>query len=211
MKFNLTRADFDRERDILQEAKHENVVDLLYSYTYEGEYSLLFKLEPMDLNDFFQQEQRYKDFESNTTFYTAIHGLASALEYFHNHRLRDDEQNLTITGYHRDIRPHNILVRHNTFVLADFGLAKIDDGNKSKSSSTSSYHGGGGDYVAPECLMKGKRIGQAADIWSFGALIVDIASYMEQGPEGKRTAQDVRSRTGKDPNSRTTQFFSIGQ
>ena len=112
-------------------------------------------------------------FKSNTTFYTALYGLASALEYVHMRRLGGDEETPTIIGYHRDIRPHNILVRNNTFVLADFGLAKMNEDDRSFSSS---YKGGGGDYIAPECLMDPVHVGRAADVWSLGGTMVDIVS-----------------------------------
>lgn len=132
--------------------------------------------------------------------------MASAIEYIHSCDIGGGDENKTIIGYHHDIRPHNILVRHDTFVLADFGLAKMEESD----SSSSSYKGGGGDYIAPERLVRGARIRCAADIWSFGGVIVDIASYIEGGPEARSAAQDRREANGPYPGVTTCYFFSDG-
>jgi len=73
---------------------------------------------------------------------------------------------------------------------------------------SSSFKGGGGDYMAPECLNKDIHVGRAADIWSLGGMMVDIASYMEGGPQGRTAAQDRREADGPYPGIRTTLFFS---
>ena len=158
----------------------------------------------MDLNDFLKCEERHKDFRSNTTFFTALYGLTSAIEFVHNCELVDDAGNITITGYHHDIRPNNILVRSNTFLLADFGLSKMDDEDK-LSTSLKAF---GGDYIAPECLAKKPRLGRPADIWSLGGIMVDIAAYIENGPRGRIEAQDKRMEIGPYAGLTTAHFFS---
>ena len=129
--------------------------------------------------------------------------MASAIEYLHGGDIGGEDENKTIIGYHHDIRPHNILVRRDTFVLADFGLAKMEESD----SSSSSYRGGGGDYIAPERLVRGARIRCAADIWSFGGVIVDIASYIEGGPDARIAAQDRRECIGPYAGVTTCYFF----
>ncbi len=136
-----------------------------------------------------------------------MYGLASAVEYIHSCDIGGEDDNKTIIGYHHDIRPHNILVRRDTFVLADFGLAKMEE----RDSSSSSYKGGGGDYIAPECLVKGAHIRCAADIWSFGGVMVDIASYIEGGPEARSAAQDRREADGPYPGLTSCYFFFDGE
>ena len=164
----------------------------------------------MDLNVFLKLEERYKDFHLNTTFYTAFYGLASALEYVHNCDLGEGEENLTMTGYHHDIRPHNILVRFDTFLLTDFGLAKMNGKDK---ESASIFKAGGGDYLAPECMdeeFNHQAVGRAADIWSLGGMMVDIASYMELGPRGRSDAEKARLEVGPYPEMTNTWFFANG-
>lgn len=125
----------------------------------------------------------------------------------HSCDIGGEDDNKTIIGYHHDIRPHNILVRRDTFVLADFGLAKMDESD----SSLSSYKGGGGDYIAPECLVKGAHIRCAADIWSFGGVMVDIASYIKGGPVARSAAQDRREAEGPYPGMKSCYFFFKGE
>ncbi|KAL8822202.1 MAG: hypothetical protein Q9191_007058, partial [Dirinaria sp. TL-2023a] len=205
IRFNENIEGFARERsclEILQQLKHPNIVELLCSYTYKGEHSLIFPCEDMDLDDFFKKG-RYRDFQSNPTFYLAVYGLISAVEYLHNFQSDVREDFSTMIGSHHDIRPHNILVRSNTFILADFGLAKMSEEGK----SSTSMKGGGGEYMAPECI-KGGKIGRAADIWSLGGVFLDIAAYIEDGPEGRIRAQDKREGGGPYVDATTTHFFS---
>ena len=135
-----------------------------------------------------------------------MYGLASAIEYIHSGDISGEDENKTLIGYHNDIRPHNILVRRDTFVLADFGLAKMEESD----SSSSSYKGGGGDYIAPERLVRGALIRCAADIWSFGGVMVDIASYIEGGPEARSAAQARREAIGPYAGVTTCYFFLDG-
>ena len=160
----------------------------------------------MDLNDLFKMDERYQDFQSNHTFFLAIYGLVSAVEYLHSFRSDGKEDFSTLVGYHHDIRPHNILVRSDTFVLADFGLANLNEEGRSSTSKK----GGAGEYMAPECL-KGGRIGRAADIWSLGGVFLDIAAYIEEGPKGRTKAQDEREGGGPYVDAVTTHFFTNGE
>jgi serine/threonine protein kinase len=51
-------------------------------------------------------------------------------------------------GCHQDLKPGNILVDGDTFLLADFGLSRFKE---SIEGSYTSYKSVGGYYVAPEC------------------------------------------------------------
>eukprot|EP01063_Lacrimia_lanifica_P029016 TRINITY_DN4351_c1_g4_i1.p1 TRINITY_DN4351_c1_g4~~TRINITY_DN4351_c1_g4_i1.p1 ORF type:complete len:430 (+),score=112.61 TRINITY_DN4351_c1_g4_i1:102-1292(+) len=72
---------------------------------------------------------------------------------------------------HRDIKPHNLLITSEGRVkVADFGCCKeICD----TSSSTHSMVGTP-RYMAPEAVQGG--VSPAADVWSLGATIVELAS-----------------------------------
>ena len=184
---------------------------MLCSYTYNQEHSLLFELEDIDLSKFLKLDHRYKDFKSNTTFFTAFYGLASALETIHNCSLGDDENPFTVVGYHHDIRPQNILVRANDFVLTDFGLAKMSEGD---TSSGTPYKAGFGEYAAPECMDEDfvhQQVGRGIDIWSLGAMMVDIASFIEAGAEGKSESVRMRREEGPSPLKSNTRFHAHGR
>ena len=208
IRFQGNDKGFKREKnclELLQELKHPNIIELLCSYTsYRGDHNFVFPCEDMDLNDFFKLPDKYKDFASPYVFYLAMYGLILAVEEVHQSFKGDNENFLVRIGCHHDIRPHNILVRSNTFLLADFGLARMSDVGQ----SSTSVKGGGGEYMAPECTVKGAHIGRKADIWSLGGVFLDIAAYMQGGPQGRTDAQNDREGDGPWQDASTTHFFS---
>jgi serine/threonine protein kinase len=192
-----TKTKFHREIKsllLLQRIKHPNIVELLCAYTYNSEHSLLFPCLDMDLSHFLSRHERYGMFTADVTFYQALQGLASALHNVHNLKLShaDHEIDIVCVGYHHDIRPANILVTERTFKLADFGLSKmktIDVGSQTE------WKVGGGDYTAPECMKEdfiGQRVGRAIDVWAFGCLLVEVATYMVGGADLVESARQDR-------------------
>jgi serine/threonine protein kinase len=169
--------------------KHENIVELLCSYSVSAHdtetHFLIFREEPMDLNRFFRFPKPPGQFSNPETYYFALQDLASALHSIHEFKLDQTKYsaNYTRTGSHRDLRPHNILVRANTMLIADFGLADFKDPNEGKGSQTL-WKAGRGDYIAPECYEDSfdrRIVGRSLDIWAFGCMIVDIVTYMTGG------------------------------
>ena len=171
---------------LLNQLNHPNIVPLLASYTYKEEHNFLFPAYEMDLESFFKREQRFKNFSWDFTFYSALRGLAAALCSTHKLHLVEREHGLDLDaiGYHHDLRPVNILISQETFILADFGLGKF----KSKdSSSQTQWKVGNGDYLAPECMderFAHQKVGRAIDVWAFGCLVIEMVTYIERGAEG---------------------------
>jgi serine/threonine protein kinase len=180
---------------ILRRLRHPNIVELLFSFTYLGEYNLIFPRFPLDLAQFLKLEEPFGEFVRQQTFCDALQGLASALDSIHNVKLtlEDHEVNLHRIGYHHDLRPANVLVSHNTFLLADFGLARIKD---MQTGSKTNFKETKGDYFAPECQNRdfvNQVVGRPIDIWAFGCMIIDIVTYMKRGTKGVQQARDGRS------------------
>ena len=79
-------------------------------------------------------------------------------------------------GYHRDIKPDNILLAHDAesgerlFKLSDFGLGRTPHNNST--AMTNSPCGTTG-YIAPEVLL-GHGYSPAADIYSLGVTIIEL-------------------------------------
>jgi serine/threonine protein kinase len=99
-------------------------------------------------------------------------------------------------GCHFDIQPQNILVDKERFILADFGISKLDeDWTETRFRSTSS------DYNAPECetIMEDQAVenmvGQSSDIWSFGCTIAETLTFMIHGPRGVVEFEERRKKT----------------
>lgn len=179
---------------ILRMLKSANIVELLCSFTYMDHCCLVFPLLPMNLSEFLKREERFGDFVHDLTFYHALQGLSSALDAVHNVKLspHNHDAELHRIGYHHDIRPANILVSQHTFLLADFGLARIKDVEE---NSKTYFKETKGDYFAPECQgidFTNQFVGRPIDIWALGCMIVDITTYLKCGPIGLREAIERR-------------------
>ena len=217
-KTEAAQKNYDREKEcleLLRLLRHPNILELLASYTYRSEYNFLFPRIDMDLEQFLVLEDRFGDFRHNLTYITAMEGLSSALESIHNLHLyphpcpTDYNVEISRIGYHHDLRPRNILVTFNTFLLADFGLSSFKVAN---ANSRTKWRENMGDYIAPECMDQGfepQEVGRSIDIWAFGGIIVDVAWYREQGPDGVRKARSARQGP-EDRNKWDNQCFFLG-
>ncbi|KAF7527346.1 hypothetical protein G7054_g10484 [Neopestalotiopsis clavispora] len=139
----------------------------------------------------------------------SLAGLASALAKTHNLNLNDIEHNIDLKaiGYHHDIRPPNILVAADTFVLADFGLGKV---KPEDAPSYTPYKPISGDYVAPECTDMDENsniVNRAIDVWAFGCLMFEVATYMLRGVDGIKEFRTKRTTPGRLPQWDDSGFY----
>ena len=185
---------------LLNQLKHPNIVPLLASYTYGGEHHFLFPAFDMDLESFLQSHAPHGRFESSVTFYSALAGLASALCSTHTLHLEAEKHGIDYSaiGYHHDLRPANVLVSSEAFVLADFGLGRFRSASKEVVSKTP-WKVGVGDYLAPECTDENfahQEVGRGIDVWAFGCLLAEVITYMEAGASGLEEFRESRISQG---------------
>lgn len=194
--------EFEREDKclrLLNGLRHPNIVPFLGSYTHKKEYHFLFPYIQTDLGKFLASEGRHGEFQWDFTFYAALAGLASALAKTHRLVLDEEEHGIQFQaiGYHHDIRPPNVLVSHDNFILADFGLGRLKDG---ETLSLTPYKPIGGDYIAPECTdmeENAQIVNRAIDVWAFGCLILEVVTYLLKGASGIKEFRGTRLTPGR--------------
>lgn len=204
--------NFEREDKclrLLNRLKHPNIIPFWGSYTYREEQNFLFPYISMDLSNFLKAKERHGEFRWDFTFYSALTGLASALSNTHRLFLKESEHDVDFEGigYHHDLRPPNVLVCEDTFILADFGLGSLKD---SAALSHTPYKIISGDYIAPECTdmeENPQTVNRSIDVWAFGCLILEVITYMVKGTEGIEEFRKKRLTKGRFPQFKDAGFY----
>lgn len=194
--------EFEREDKclrLLNGLRHPNIVPFLGSYTHKKEYYFLFPYIQTDLGKFLTSECRQGEFRWDFTFYAALAGLASALAKTHRLVLDEEKHGIQVEaiGYHHDLRPPNVLVSHDSFILADFGLGSLKD---AEALSLTPYKPISGDYIAPECTdmdENSQTVNRAIDVWAFGCLILEVVTYLLKGQDGIKEFRGKRLTPGR--------------
>lgn len=81
---------------------------------------------------------------------------------------------------HRDIKPENVILRPNPHgwhaVIFDFNLSRVK--GKGKTSSLTTMHAAIGTvpYMSPEQLLDARRVTEASDVYSVGAILYRAVS-----------------------------------
>lgn len=202
LKAGSSSDEFKREDTclrLLNGLRHPNIVPFLGSYTHKKDYYFLFPYIHTDLGKFLTSECRQGEFQWDFTFYAALSGLASALAKTHRLVLDEEEHGIQVEaiGYHHDLRPPNVLVSHDSFILADFGLGSLKD---AKALSLTPYKPISGDYIAPECTdmeENSQTVNRAIDVWAFGCLILEVVTYLLKGPRGIKDFRGKRLTPGR--------------
>lgn len=122
----------------------------------------------------------------------ALVALSSAVEHVHDFSERKIE--LELIGCHHDLRPRNILVSGTSFILADFGLSTF---KPSSENSETPFKHVNDDYLAPECEdwdhgFQAGTVHRSSDIWSFGCIVAEAATYMALGCRGFQKFREAR-------------------
>lgn len=193
---------FQNEKEILsllKSLRHENIIELLASYTVLNdppEYNFLFPRADTTLSKVLRDKERDAlrvFFPSEHALLEQLYGLSSAIDSLH--RYFSPEYYLALIGCHYDLAPRNVLIRQRKLLLADFGLSRLRPG-----TSKSIFAAGKGDYLAPECepLQDGTFsrgiMGRASDIWSFGCIILEIFIHNVHAKNKAQAIEDFQKK-----------------
>jgi len=177
-------AENEEERILasLRTLKHPNIIALLASYSYRGVHNLIFPVADGDLEALLRGHmKRSLNFRYDHTILRETHGLSSAIEMIHNFFV--GEYDLKMVGCHYDLKPKNIVVKDDKFLLTDFGLSRLEFPDIGTEESQIRVQG---FYYAPECspTLKGSSVGNRSDVWSFGCILAMITTFLQYGPNG---------------------------
>ncbi|QBD77937.1 serine/threonine protein kinase [Ktedonosporobacter rubrisoli] len=155
---------FRREADIVARLEHVNIMPI---YEYGEESGLAYLVMPYlsggSLRDVLARRGALP--LSEVIKYTEQ--AASALDYAHRQGV-----------VHRDLKPANFLLHADgRLVLADFGIARIMEGNAASGATLTSTGTilGTPEYMAPE-MAQGETIDFRADIYELGIVIFQLLS-----------------------------------
>jgi len=152
------RASLQNEIDLYKDLQHPNIVSYLGNDFLDGR--LFIYLEYMPGGSIAQVLSQFGPLDEPVVARYARH-LLEGLEYLHTR---------SPPVLHRDIKGANILVGVDREVkLSDFGCSKRSAGTMVQTLR------GSVPWMAPE-VMRQSAYGRAADIWSFGCVLIEMAS-----------------------------------
>jgi len=152
------RARFEREADVGLRLDHPNLVNVHDLVMDGGQLALVMEyVEGRPLSKMIGQETGPIPWErAGPMFEQLLDGVA------HAH---------AAGVVHRDLKPENIMVTgEGTLKVLDFGIAKSDDGGKTKTGTGL----GTVDYMAPEQYLDAKRVDHRADIYALGMTLYEM-------------------------------------
>lgn len=155
---------FENEIHNLKRLSHHHLVKFVGSYTDSKYIGIIMQpVADMDLHRHLSKDNWRSD--ELTLLRSWVGCLCSALAYLHAEKCR-----------HKDLKPHNILIKGSNVLLADFGNAF--DWTEFESEVTT----GPPDsytrlYVAPEVGLQKPR-DRSSDIWSLGCVFLEIATIL---------------------------------
>ncbi|KAI5078708.1 hypothetical protein GOP47_0006379 [Adiantum capillus-veneris] len=167
-----------QEVHIVSKLRHRNLVKVLGCVLNLEVNALVLQFMPNgSLEQYLRQATNHEEVRRLRweTILKVTQGVANALAYLHH-------EHDALPIIHGDVKPGNILLDSELEAhLADFGLAKLAKSNTGGVSMTSNFKGSIG-YMAPEFAYTTK-ITTKVDIYSFGIVILEMLTGMEQTHE----------------------------
>ncbi|KAF8537791.1 kinase-like domain-containing protein [Trichophaea hybrida] len=186
----------------LYQKHHYGLLPLLAFYIHGDHYNFIFPLADGDLMSYLRHQPPPINVYERLKFIEAISILPPALGVIHNGEPahKGDADKPETYGYHRDLKPQNILFikipidesqqpdgtpeDRLFFMIADFGLTRFRRSDPNDSSGIP-FEFDVSTYRAPEIgIDRYKKVGRAADIWSLGCIFSDVVTFSLLGFDG---------------------------
>ena len=143
---------FHNEVELMKKLNHENILKLYDVVKMNGNiYLILEYCNCGDLSNYISSNS------TNTNDFKYFQQIFKGLEYLYKNRI-----------LHRDVKPHNILIKDGIIKISDFGFAKAFEKNELITTFCGSPL-----YMAPE-IIKNKEYNLKSDIWSLGVIIYEL-------------------------------------
>jgi serine/threonine protein kinase len=183
-KSRANGQEFINEVATIGTIHHVNVVRLIGFCVEKTKRALVYEFMPNGSLDkhIFSRERLNNPLSCEKMFNIAL-GVARGIEYLH--------RGCDMRILHFDIKPHNILLDVNfSPKVSDFGLAKLYPIDNSIVSLTAAR--GTMGYMAPELFYKNiGGVSYKADVYSFGMLLMEMASRRRNMNEGEEHKSQV--------------------
>ncbi|OAL49767.1 kinase-like protein [Pyrenochaeta sp. DS3sAY3a] len=179
---------------------HDHIVSLLMTWTYRGNYFLLFPLSDGNLRDFWSawnpRNPEPEEFDNHSTarwMSEQVTGLISAVYTIHH------PQGVSSTRFsrHGDLKPENILWYKNgnndwgTLVISDFGSSTTST-RLTRSNIPLDRISMTPTYRPPEYDFGDRGASRADDIWSLGCVLLELVCWGLGGGEMVRAFEQDR-------------------
>ncbi len=154
--------NFLKEAQIAANIKHPNIVEMVDYGKAEGRPFFI-----MEYGEKGSLEKILAELNSNHKKFPTLEVCKSMIKIL---RALDFAHSKDLLA-HRDIKPHNIILREsNDVFISDFGIALSKSQQKSSNVDTA----GTLDYMSPEQIKSSKDIDQRSDIYSLGILFFEM-------------------------------------
>ncbi|KAH3684913.1 hypothetical protein WICPIJ_004110 [Wickerhamomyces pijperi] len=180
---------------ILSIPYHVNLVQVYEMFIDNGDYRLHIVMECMDLNLHQLIKMRKHNHFSLPTLRSILAQILNGIRHIHRSNY-----------FHRDIKPENILISPtNTYYdqayisalgkvpdnfvvkIADYGLARHVENRRPYTSYISTRW-----YRAPEILLRKEWYSRPVDIWAFGSVAAEVATFRPLFPGSDELEQTCK-------------------
>ena len=171
----LPMRRFEQECEFLSTIRHPNIVQYLgiYRDPDTGLPALLMELMDDSLTHFLESSPQPIPYHSQIDI---CHDIALALSFLHSKKV-----------IHRDLSSNNILLIGNVRAkVTDFGMARLGDKNPRATQLTFTMCPGTDVYMPPEAVQDRPVYTEKIDCFSFGVIVVQIATREFPKPGDRR-------------------------